>query len=47
MHAGRGYGTNIEFAPNRARLLLEFSRRVAGPRQTRADSFIGQLQAQF
>ena len=44
---GLAYGTNIELAPNRVRLLLELSRRVAGARQTRADTFIAQVQAQF
>lgn len=44
---GAAYGTNIDIAPSRVRLLLEFSRRVGGMQQTRSDSFIGQLQAQF
>jgi len=44
---GAAYGTNIEIAPNRVRLLLEFSRRISGQKQTRSDSFIAQLQAQF
>jgi hypothetical protein len=41
------YGANIEIAPNKVRLLLEFSRRYSGARLTRADSFLAQLQAQF
>jgi hypothetical protein len=44
---GVAYGTNIDIAPNRVRLLLEFSRRISGQKQTRSDSFIAQLQAQF
>jgi hypothetical protein len=44
---GAAYGTNIEIAPNKVRLLLEFSRRIAGARQLRTDAFIAQLQAQF
>ena len=44
---GIAYGTNVEIAPNRVRLLLEFSRRSSGAQQTRSDSFIAQLQAQF
>lgn len=44
---GAAYGANIDIAPNRVRLLLEFSRRISGPRQTRSDSFLAQLQAQF
>ena len=41
------YGANIEIAPNKVRLLLEFSRRYSGARLTRADSYLAQLQAQF
>jgi hypothetical protein len=41
------YATNIEIVPYRIRLLLEFSRRISGKLQTRSDSFIAQLQAQF
>jgi hypothetical protein len=44
---GAAYGTSVEIAPNRVRLLVEFSRRMSGKKQTRADSFIAQLQAQF
>ena len=44
---GAAYGTNIEIAPNRVRLLLEFSRRIGGKLQARSDSFIAQLQVQF
>jgi phosphate-selective porin O/P len=44
---GLAYGANLEFVPNRVRLLLELSRRISGARQTRADAFIGQLQIQF
>ncbi len=44
---GLAYGTNIDVAPNRVRLLLEFSRRITGARQLRCDSFIGQVQARF
>ncbi len=43
---GTAYGANVEVAPHRVRLLLQFSRRISGPRQTRSDSFIAQLQAQ-
>jgi hypothetical protein len=44
---GTAYATNIEIVPYRIRLLLEFSRRISGKLQTRSDSFIAQLQAQF
>ena len=44
---GAAYGANLEIAPNRVRLLLEFSRRISGKAQTRGDSFIAQMQAQF
>ena len=44
---GAAYGANLEIAPNRVRLLLEFSRRIGGVTQARSDSFIAQLQAQF
>jgi hypothetical protein len=44
---GAAYGADLDIAPNRVRLLLEFSRRISGPKQTRSDSFIAQLQAQF
>lgn len=44
---GSAYGANVELAPNRVRLLLEFSRRISGKAQTRADAFLGQLQVQF
>ena len=44
---GAAYGTNIEIAPGRVRLLLEFSRHIGGKTQSRADSFIAQLQVQF
>jgi hypothetical protein len=44
---GSAYATNIDIVPYRIRLLLEFSRRVSGKLQTRSDSFIAQLQAQF
>jgi len=44
---GAAYGANFEIAPNRVRLLLEFSRRISGAKQTKSDSFIAQLQAQF
>ena len=44
---GLAYATNLEIAPNRVRLLLEFSRRITGAKQTRTDAFIAQLQVQF
>jgi hypothetical protein len=44
---GSVYGTNFEIVPGRVRLLLQYSRRTSGPRQTRTDSILGQLQAQF
>jgi len=44
---GSACGANLEIAPNRVRLLLEFSRRISGQQRIRADSFIAQLQAQF
>ena len=44
---GSACGTNIEIAPGRVRLLLELSRRIGGRQQTRSDSYIAQLQAQF
>jgi hypothetical protein len=44
---GAAYATNVEIAPNKVRLLVEFARRIGGKQQTRNDSFIAQLQAQF
>jgi hypothetical protein len=44
---GSVYGTNFEIAPGRVRLLLQYSRRISGPRQIRDDSVLAQLQAQF
>jgi hypothetical protein len=44
---GLAYATNLEIAPNHVRLLLEFSRRMSGAQQTRADAFIAQVQVQF
>lgn len=44
---GLAYATNIDIAPNRIRLLLEFSRRLSGAKPTRADAFIAQMQVQF
>jgi hypothetical protein len=41
------YGANIDIAPSRVRLLLEFSRRISGLKQTRSDSFVAQVQGQF
>jgi hypothetical protein len=40
-------GTNIEFAPNRVRLLVEGVRRASGARQQHVDTLIGQLQVRF
>jgi hypothetical protein len=44
---GLAYASNLEIAPNRVRLLLEFSRRIAGAKQLHSDAFIAQLQLQF
>jgi hypothetical protein len=44
---GIAFGTNLEIAPNKVRLLLEFSRRVSGKLQTRSDAFIAQIQGQL
>jgi hypothetical protein len=44
---GAAFGTNLEIAPNRVRLLLEFTRRITGARQTRGDVFLVQVQGQF
>jgi len=44
---GLAYATNLEIAPNHVRLLLEFSRRISGAKQTRSDAFIAQVQVQF
>jgi hypothetical protein len=44
---GTAYGANVEIAPNRLRLLLEFSRRISGANQASSDAFIAQVQAQF
>jgi hypothetical protein len=44
---GSAYGANVEIAPNRVRLLVEFSRRISGRKQQRADTFLAQLQVQF
>ena len=44
---GVAFGTNIDLAPNKVRLLVEFSRRISGQLQTRSDSFLAQLQVQL
>jgi hypothetical protein len=44
---GAACGANVEIAPNKVRLLLEFSRRIIGSRPTRVDAFIAQAQVQF
>ncbi len=44
---GYAYGTNVEIAPNRVRLLVEFLRRRTGATQIRSDAFIAQAQLQF
>ena len=44
---GYAFGTNIEIAPNKVRLLLEFSRRISGVLQTHSDAFIAQIQGQL
>ena len=44
---GLAWGTNVELAPNRVRLLLELSRRMSGKLQRRTDGLIAQLQVQF
>jgi len=40
-------GTNIEFAPNRVRLLVEGVRRATGPKQQNVNTLIGQLQVRL
>ena len=44
---GLAYGANFDIAPNRVRLLVEFSRRASGAKQARSDAFIAQVQGQF
>ena len=44
---GTAYGANVEFAPQRVRLLVEFSRRVTGRQQLHTDAYIAQLQILF
>jgi hypothetical protein len=44
---GMAYGTNIDLAPSRVRLLLEYSQRTSGQLQTNSDTYIAQLQVQF
>ncbi|HEY6866990.1 MAG TPA: porin [Candidatus Eisenbacteria bacterium] len=44
---GLAYGLNVDIAPTKVRLLLEFSRRISGRLQSRTDLFIAQLQAQL
>jgi hypothetical protein len=44
---GTAYGANVEFAPQRVRLLVEFSRRVTGRQQLHSDAYIAQLQVIF
>src|SRR5262249_16294366 len=44
---GLAYCGDFHIAPTKVRLLLEFSRRISGRRQTRTDTAIAQLQAQF
>ena len=40
-------GADFDIAPNRVRLLVEFSRRASGAKQARSDAFIAQVQGQF
>jgi hypothetical protein len=44
---GTAIGLNLDVAPNRVRVLTEFSRRVAGARSTRTDQWIAQVQVQL
>ena len=44
---GAAYGANVDIAPNKVRLLIEFLRRNTGSRPVRSDSFIAQAQVQF
>ncbi len=44
---GTTFGTNIEIAPNRVRLLLEGVQRLAGATQAHTNFFIAQLQFRF
>jgi Phosphate-selective porin O and P len=41
------YAANLEIAPNRVRLMVEYLRRNTGPKQLRNDFYIGQIQVQF
>ena len=41
------YGVNYDIAPNHVRLLVEFARHISGAKQTRADTFLAQLQVQI
>jgi hypothetical protein len=41
------FGGNWEIAPNRIRLLLEYLSKRSGPAQTRANSYIAQMQVVF
>jgi len=44
---GSAYGVNLDIAPSKVRLLVEFARRISGLAQTRGDAFLAQLQVQL
>ena len=44
---GLAYGRNIEVAPDKVPLLLEFRRRLVGSKPARVDAFVAQAPAQF
>ena len=41
------WGANYDIAPGRARLLVEFTRRMSGRSQSHTDALLAQIQAQF
>jgi len=41
------FATNVDIAPAKVRLLLQFTRRVAGARNTRIDTALAQVQVQL
>lgn len=44
---GLAYAVNWDIAPTRVKLLTEFSRRIAGAKQSHTDAFIAQLQVVY
>jgi hypothetical protein len=41
------YAANVDIAPSKVRLLVQFTRRIAGARSQRLDTFLAQVQVQL